>query len=579
MRKIACKVAVIGAGAAGLNAMDELLKRGADAILFTDDVNGGVSINSGSDKQTYYKLSLAGGVPDSVEQMAATFFAGGGMHGFHARALAANSARSFLKLALLGVPFPQNEWGEYVGYQTDHDETARATSAGPLTSRMMARCLLKSVRARGARIETGAKLVSILTDENGVRGALFQTCGDFLAVSCARLILATGGPASVYGRRVYPAKQIGATGAALRAGAKANNLCFWQYGLASVKVRWNVSGSYQQAIPDYVDETGAQIAPDMPDRLTRIFLKGYQWPFDARRAAESSMIDRAVKAASDAGGRAYMDFTRDPVSRFEALSPKARAYLLNCGALVKGAYARLARINPAAIDFYKSHGVDLGREPLEIALCAQHANGGLRVDENWQTTVPGLYAVGECAGVFGAYRPGGAALNETQVGSLRAVSHVVAGEVPAPLPLDEGALAHEVNWVKDGHPDQKALSQFQRRMDECAGAVRAIPAMRALKTDVEAYLAARKGDVLLRDVLVTQRYCLSAMLEQARFSGSAGHMLENGSGQGAVPAKGPHANYAFETDSSGTRAVLVAPIPAGDQWFERVWKKYTEAMK
>ena len=574
MRTIACKIAVVGAGAAGLNAMDELLKRGADAVLFTDDLKGGASVNSGSDKQTYYKLSLAGGAPDSVERMAGTFFAGGNMRGCHARALAAGSARSFLKLALLGVPFPQNEWGEYVGYQTDHDETARATSAGPLTSKMMAEVLLKSVQSRGGRIESGASLVSILADENGVRGALFRTRDGFLAVSCARLILATGGPASVYGRRVYPRNQIGATGAALRAGAEAGNLCFWQYGLASVGVNWNVSGSYQQAIPEYVDEAGAPIAPDMPERLSRIFLKGYQWPFDARRADGSSLVDRAVKAVSDAGGRAYMDFARDPVSDFADLSEEARIYLENCGALVKGAYERLARINPAAIDFYSAHGIDLAKDPLEVALCAQHANGGLSVDENWQTTVPGLYAAGECAGVFGAYRPGGAALNETQVGSLRAAGHILSGEIPAPAPLDGEVLAREISWAESGAADQKELDGFQRRMDECAGAVRSVSGMRALKRDVEARLKALAGDALLRDVLWTQKFCLSAMLEQARFSGGAGHMTEGG-----LPTEGPHAHWRFVTDENGTRAVPVEPVPPGDQWFERVWAKYKEAMK
>jgi len=232
------------------------------------------------------------------------------------------------------------------------------------------------------------------------------------------------------------------------------------------------------------------------------------------------------------------------------------------------------RINPAAVDFYRSRGVDLAREPLEIALCAQHANGGLLVDENWQTTVPGLYAAGECAGVFGAYRPGGAALNETQVGSLRAANHILSGEIPAPAPLDEGALAREIAWVGSGRADENALALFQRRMDECAGAVRSVPGMRALKRDAEARLETLRGDILLRDVLWTQKYCLSAMLEQARYAGGAGHMTED-----CAPAEGPHAGFSFVTDEGGTRAAPVEPVPAGDQWFERVWAKYREAMQ
>ena len=37
----------------------------------------------------------------------------------------------------IGVPFPKNRWGEYVGYKTDHDPARRATSVGPYTSKCM----------------------------------------------------------------------------------------------------------------------------------------------------------------------------------------------------------------------------------------------------------------------------------------------------------------------------------------------------------------------------------------------------------------------------------------------------------
>lgn len=574
MKKITCAVAVIGAGAAGLNAMDELLIRGVDAVLFADDIKGGVSINSGSDKQTYYKLSLAGDVPDSVSDMAKKFFSGGSMQGCHALAMAALSARSFMKLALLGVPFPQNEWGEYVGYQTDHDQTSRATSAGPLTSKLMAECLLRSVKSRGARIVDGASLVKLHVENGAVRGALFRQSGDYIMVSCGAVILATGGPACVYGRRVYPSNQVGATGAALRAGAKANNLCYWQYGLASTKVRWNVSGSYQQAIPEYVDEKGAPIAPDMPGRLDRIFLKGYQWPFDSARADASAAVDRAVKAVSDAGGRVYMDFRRDPIAgKFEALSDETIGYLKNCAAIKNGAFERLMSINPLAVEFYRSHGIDLETEPLEIALCAQHSNGGVKVDENWQTTVKNLYAVGECSGVFGAYRPGGSALNETQVGSLRAAQHIARIGAQA-AELEDDAFADEIAWLSENNSEAGELAEFQRRMDECAGAVRNVKDMRALLADVRARLESLKGDYQLRDVLWVQKYALSAMIAQADYSGSAGHMITD-----ADPRKGDTKEYAFVTDENGTVAEKVRPIPESDQWFERVWKKFMEENK
>ena len=45
-------------------------------MLVTENRVGGTSRNTGSDKQTYYKLPLSGGDPDSVREMAAALFAG-----------------------------------------------------------------------------------------------------------------------------------------------------------------------------------------------------------------------------------------------------------------------------------------------------------------------------------------------------------------------------------------------------------------------------------------------------------------------------------------------------------------------
>ena len=131
---------VVGSGAAGFAAAERLKQFGAEEVaLITENRLSGTSRNTGSDKQTYYKLTLTGADPDSVSQMARTLFEGGAVDGDTALAEAANSARCFLHLAEIGVPFPANAFGEYVGYKTDHDPAKRATSAGPLTSKYMDR--------------------------------------------------------------------------------------------------------------------------------------------------------------------------------------------------------------------------------------------------------------------------------------------------------------------------------------------------------------------------------------------------------------------------------------------------------
>ena len=86
---------VIGTGCAGYNCADWLYDLGYKNIaIMTERKNAGTSRNTGSDKQTYYKLSLAGDAGDSVMSMAKTLFEGGAMDGDVALCEAANSAKS-----------------------------------------------------------------------------------------------------------------------------------------------------------------------------------------------------------------------------------------------------------------------------------------------------------------------------------------------------------------------------------------------------------------------------------------------------------------------------------------------------
>lgn len=119
---------IIGSGAAGLAAAVHLRRLGVEDILIaTESLAGGTSMNTGSDKQTYYKMACCGAEADSVREMAQTYFAGGSMHGDLALAEAAGSLRAFMNLVELGVPFPRDEYGQFVGYKTDHDPRQRAT--------------------------------------------------------------------------------------------------------------------------------------------------------------------------------------------------------------------------------------------------------------------------------------------------------------------------------------------------------------------------------------------------------------------------------------------------------------------
>ena len=601
------RTVVIGSGCAGLNAADWLSALGeTDLCLMTNGMDLGTSRNAGSDKQTYYKLSLSGSVPDSVTELAEALLSEG-VNGDTALAEAAGSVQSFFKLVQLGVPFPTNRWGEFPGYQTDHDTRGRATSAGPLTSRLMTEALEREVRRRGVPIFDNALAFALLQHEGQAAGVLWLdlVTGQVRLTLCAHIVMATGGPACVYDVSVYPESQQGMTGMAVLAGARLANLHQWQYGLASVAFRWNVSGSYQQVLPRYVsvDAAGAEhdflseAFPDDPMEGVRLaFLKGYQWPFDVRKADASSRIDLLVQRETALGRRVYLDYRRNPAPLSPDLANlrgEARDYLAGSGALQATPIRRLLSMNVPAVELYRAHGIDLAREPLEIRVCAQHHNGGVAVDADWQTSIPGLYAVGEAAGTFGAYRPGGSALNSGQVGSMRAAQHIAWDSDRQPL-SDPGCLTEQITRALDGlrfAGDLEALGrEFRQGMSAWGAHCRRPEKLEALDSRMAAVLEAARGPltalpadlerrVCLRDQLVTQRAVIHAMLTAAELYGStgAGLVLEpDGSYRPHRDVPGSPVLYTLRQDGRFvTWAEAPRPMPDRESWFETVWQAYS----
>jgi succinate dehydrogenase/fumarate reductase flavoprotein subunit len=266
---------------------------------------------------------------------------------------------------------------------------------------------------------------------------------------------------------------VGLHGLAFEAGLAAENLTESQFGMASTKFRWNVSGTYMQAIPrifstdadgDDPREFLADAFPSMAKLATSIFLKGYQWPFDPQRITDhqSSLIDLLVSQETQRGRRVFLDFRENPtgndtLGRFdlESLEEEAIAYLRANEALQPTPIERLAHMNPLAIDIYAEHGIDLHAEPLEIAVCAQHCNGGFAVNHWWESSLPHTFVIGEMAGTHGVKRPGGSALNAGQVGGLRAAEYIVnvhGVEVPSgrdhARAIEEAVTALSWKWSR-----------------------------------------------------------------------------------------------------------------------------------
>ncbi len=85
------------------------------------------------------------------------------------------------------------------------------------------------------------------------------------------------------------------------------------------------------------------------------------------------------------GRRVFLDFRKNfNEFSFDTLDPEALQYLKNSNALAETPIERLQIMNPAAIQLYRDNGININTEYLEIAVCAQHNNGGLACNLWWE---------------------------------------------------------------------------------------------------------------------------------------------------------------------------------------------------
>ena len=625
---------IIGSGAAGYNAAVHLYEKGVrNFAVVTENRLAGTSRNTGSDKQTYYKIACAGEQADSPRAMAETLFAGASMDGDLALCEASHSLEEFFHLVSIGVDFPHNRYGEFAGYKTDHDPLQRASSIGPYTSKKMTEQLERAVTTRNITIIDKTRVIKILTTakEHRSYGLLcLEREKEFRVYFSRNIIFATGGPPGLYGTTVYPPSQFGSSGILAREGVVFSNITEWQYGIGSVKFRWNLSGSYQQVIPRYlsVDEQGREeeflsaYFSSMKSMGLAVFLKGYQWPFDPAKitGAGSSLVDLAVYIEKYIKGRkVFLDYTRNPRGMaLDEIDGTAQEYLAKSGALCPTPLERLLRLNPPAYELYKSHGIDLAKDYLEIDVLPQHHNGGAEVSIWWETSVKHLFAIGECAGTHGVHRPGGSALNSGQVGGLRAASFIAGrylkedaffgiddlelmasgaiGEFERDL-ADSPAASGGKSGIAVAHSRADELLRLLQNMNSKTAMF--IRSRRELeKSREELKILAEKTLNPAEDLCAFFRFKETLLFSRLLYDGILSYISGGGKSRGSYlivdsmedidACLGGVEIDAFHRDKVINTAYIrkedkvistqrqVRPIPDSDTWFEKVWREYRE---
>jgi succinate dehydrogenase/fumarate reductase flavoprotein subunit len=277
-------------------------------------------------------------------------------------------------------------------------------------------------------------------------------------------------------------------------------------------------------------------------------------------------------------------------------------------------------LNEPAVELFRDHKIDLAEDKVEIGVCAQHNNGGLRANLWWESNLRHLFPVGEVCGTHGVRRPGGAALNAGQVGSLRAALYIAENYNQPPLDPDtfEKVTASQVDdcvaycmRVCDGSEipqlttPASVIGDIQERMSRVAAHVRdpelvdeALDAARQLRQHIKEDLrvsSAKSLPVAFRaaDLCLTHVMFLEAIRAYFKAGGrSRGSMIVLDP-SGELPAQTLDEQWRFrsnEPDVPVDREILeirlddeervvsqwvpVRPVPDADDWFEVMWRDY-----
>ncbi|MCL2026630.1 MAG: FAD-binding protein [Leptospirales bacterium] len=407
----------------------------------------------------------------------------------------------------------------------------------------------------------------------------------------------------------------------------------WQYGIGSIKYRWNLSGSYQQVIPRYVsiDKNGVEYEflvsyfSNIKNMVKAIFSKGYEWPFDPGKIVNerSSVIDIAVYIEKYILNRkVFLDFTKNPGYKKSAasfdirdLDPTAHDYLYRSQAIGCTPVDRLKKLNLDAYELYRSQNIDLENEYLEIDILPQHHNGGAEINIWWETSVLHLFAIGECAGSHGVHRPGGAALNSGQTGGLRAASYIAAHVFKDNVFINYTELIDQIlkeikifekeiyNSFSNSSCDDahSLLVHIQKKNNKYISFLRSENSILTTLDELnklsekKANPSENPGDYFrYREILLLSRMFCHAVLFYINKGGKSrgSHLILDNFNDITTITRNPDQNQKKNDDGKQYKNKIintrydpakdeivsymrpVRPLPSSDTWFENIWHEY-----